>query len=118
MSTDLKRRLEKLEGGNSGPILQGWTQLDDAGNLSGVATFYDEPDPELTTWLRTFTPNLENPNLVLMLFTAYPHPDQTHVHTVPACDLHPSVRELLQPYLRPGAQLHWVEGRKGDLDDG
>ncbi len=116
MRTELKRRLEKLEGDHTGPILQGFVQLDDAGNLSGVATFYDDPDPELTTWLKTFTPNLESRSLALMLFTDYPDPDRTHLNTVPACDLHPEVKRLLTPYLRPGAQVHWVDGREGDLN--
>ncbi len=114
MSTDLKRRLQKLEDDYTGPILQGFIQLDDAGELFGVATFYDEPDPDLTTWLRTFTPKLES--VVVFFFTDYPDPDRTHRHTVPASELHPSVRELLQPYRSPGMQLHLIDGEKGNFD--
>ncbi len=116
MNADLKRRVASLEGGYSGLILEGWTILDETGALYGVGTYYDEPDPDLAAWLKTFTPKLES--IAVILFTSYPDPDRTHEYTVSADELHPEVKKLLTPYLTPGAQLHIVDGERGDLDDG
>ncbi len=116
MNVDLKRRVMSLENGGTGLILQGWTILDESGALYGVGTYYDERDDDLTVWLKTFTPKLEN--LAVTLISDYPNPDRTHEHTVKAAELHPKVRELLTPYLSSGLVLHLVDGARGDLDDG
>ena len=111
MNADLKRRVMNLEAGHSGLMISGFIELDEAGNLSGVATFYDEPDHDLTVWLKTFTPKLEN--LSVLLICSYPKPDQTHLNTVPAAELHPEVKRLLTPYLTPGLSLHILDGVEG-----